>query len=98
MIVHLSDEDQEHTTKDTVCDMEYDIVTRFGWDFNFQNPITFIERYLPYVETDIDKTEMKDMAIDYCKQCLHSPIFLDYRSSVQGACALILAHNVAKQN
>ena len=54
-----------------VADIEFDMITRFGWDFNFQNPIVFIERFLSYLETDSDKSELKVMGIDYCKQCMH---------------------------
>lgn len=46
MIIHLSEEDKELVSKEILTDLEQDIITRFGFEFNFSGPIEFINRYL----------------------------------------------------
>jgi len=46
MIVHLSEEDKKVGSKAVLTDLEQDIITRFGFEFNFSGPMEFINRYL----------------------------------------------------
>ena len=46
MIVHLSEEDKKFVNKAVLTDLEQDIITRFGFEFNFSGPMEFINRYL----------------------------------------------------
>ena len=50
MVKFLSNQEMVSVTKEEVNEMEKDILVRFGFDFNFPNPIEFVDRYLRLLE------------------------------------------------
>jgi hypothetical protein len=69
----------------------------FGFDFNFPNPIHFMERYLRILNYDKNQT-VKDMSFQILKFQLNDSVFLNYRPSMIAACSIILAVNIFEQD
>ena len=93
MVIHLTNAERCQTTNKDLINLEVDIGHRFGWNFNFQGPCEFIDRYVRILSIDKIKT-IRNMACQFCKFALNEAKFLNYRPSVMGASALIIAVNV----
>ena len=52
MISLLSDEEKKLVDKKALIKLEAAILTKFGFDFNFQGPISSLERYLRILSYD----------------------------------------------
>ena len=46
MIKLLNKKEKQLVTKESLVDLEYEILFMFGCDFNFHGPIHFVDRYL----------------------------------------------------
>lgn len=75
--------------------LEQEIMHTFKWNFNFQGPTEFIDRYLRILCVDKIRA-IRNMSCQFCKFSLNESKFLYYRPSVLAACAVIIAVNVHK--
>lgn len=50
MIKLLNKKEKQLVTKESLIDLEYEILFMFGCDFNFHGPIHFVDRYLRLME------------------------------------------------
>lgn len=93
MVIHLSPAERSQTSIRDLINLEVDIGHRFNWNFNFQGPCEFIDRYVRILS--IDKIRpIRNMAVQFCKFALNDAKYLNYRPSVMGACSVIIAVNV----
>lgn len=56
MINLLSSEEKKQVTKQSLIDLEMDILLRLGFDFNFPGPIQSMERYLRLLGYDLNRS------------------------------------------
>ena len=56
MINLLSTEEKKNVTKQSLIDLESDILMRLGFDFNFPGPIQSMERFLRILGYDLNRT------------------------------------------
>jgi len=52
MINLLGEEEKNSVTKEVLIELEYDILIRLGFDFNYQCPISSMERFLRILDFD----------------------------------------------
>lgn len=97
MINLLSTEEKKNVTKQSLIDMESDILMRLGFDFNFPGPIQSMERYLRILGYDLNRTVF-DMGFQICKFQLNEALFLDYRPTQISAAAVILSINIYEED
>lgn len=55
MINLLGDEEKNSVTKEVLIELEYDILIRLGFDFNYQCPISSMERFLRILDFDTNQ-------------------------------------------
>ena len=83
-------------TKSQLIELEYDIVLKFGFDFNFPGPIESMERYLRVLgynkNSDVDQLSRRILKHHIRHACL-----LNYRPSQVAACAVIIAINIKEK-
>jgi len=73
--------------------LEQEVIIIFGCDFNFMNPINFVDRYLRIL--NYNKVEqIVNMCYEMCKFSLNHETFLEYRASQIAACSVILSINI----
>jgi len=48
----LSDEEKNGVSREMLIELEYDILIRLGFDFNYQCPISSMERFLRILDFD----------------------------------------------
>jgi hypothetical protein len=97
MISLLTDEEKKYVNKQTLIDLEAQILIKMGFDFNFPGPIQSMERYLRVLNYDTNKTIM-DMAFQISKFQLNDARFLNYKPSNIAACSVILAINIYEKD
>lgn len=97
MINLLSNDEKKSVTKQSLIDMESDILMRLGFDFNFPGPIQSMERYLRILGYDLNRTVF-DMGFQICKFQLNEALFLDYRPTQISAAAVILSINIYEED
>jgi hypothetical protein len=51
----LSDSEKKNMTKDSLVDLEFDILVNLGFCFNFPGPMSCVDRFLRIVEYDHKK-------------------------------------------
>ena len=51
----LSDEEKKNIDKEMLIEMEIDILIRLGFDFNYQCPISSMERFLRILNFDMNQ-------------------------------------------
>ena len=56
MVNLLSSEEKKTVTKQSLIDLESDILVKLGFDFNFPGPIQSMERYLRILGYDLNRT------------------------------------------
>ena len=56
MISLLSEDEKRFVTKQSLIEMEAEILRKLGFDFNFPGPIQSLERYLRILDYDTSKT------------------------------------------
>lgn len=56
MINLLSPEEKKTVTKQSLIDLESDILIKLGFDFNFPGPIQSMERYLRILGYDLNRS------------------------------------------
>jgi len=61
MINLLSEEEKKHVTKQSLIDLEADILVKLGFDFNFPGPIQSMDRFLHILGYSLNST-VYDMA------------------------------------
>ena len=66
MINLLTDDEKKFIDKQSLIDLEAEILTTFCFDFNFPGPIQSMERYLRILGYDLNKT-VYDMSYQICK-------------------------------
>jgi hypothetical protein len=66
MINLLSSEEKKNVTKQSLIELESDILVKLGFDFNFPGPIQTMERYLRLLGYNNNKT-VYDMGFQICK-------------------------------
>ena len=80
MINLLSEDEKKNLTKQSLIDLEADILIKMGFDYNFPGPIQSLERFLRILKYDQNKT-VYDMSYQICKFQLNDSMFLEYRPS-----------------
>ena len=55
MINLLNDDEKKHLSKQSLIDLEANILIKLGFDFNFPGPIQFMERFLRILGYDLNK-------------------------------------------
>ena len=80
MINLLSEDEKKNITKQSLIDLEADILIKMGFDYNFPGPIQSLERFLRILKYDQNKT-VYDMSYQICKFQLNDSMFLEYRPS-----------------
>jgi len=97
MINLLSPEEKKNVTKQSLIDLEADILIKLGFDFNFPGPIQSLERYQRLLDYQLNKT-VYDMGFQICKFSLNEAMFLNYRPSQIAACSLLLSINIFEED
>lgn len=95
MLIHLSPIERQKTSNADLIKLELEIGHRFNWNFNFQGPVEFIDRYMRILSLDAIKC-IRNMSQQFCKFALNDAKFLNYRPSVLAASSVIIALNVHK--
>lgn len=82
MIDLLTDYEKKYITKDSLIDLEFQIVSTFDMDFNFMvaGPIESMDRFLRILDYDQNEN-VKKMTLDICKFSLVDARFLKYKAS-----------------
>ena len=80
MINLLPPEEKKYVTKKSLISLEAEIITQFGFDFNFPGPIQTMERFLRILDYNLNRTVV-DMAYQICKFQLNDALFLKYLPS-----------------
>lgn len=93
MISLLSNREYRCVSKQELIDLEYDIIFRFGCDFNFPGPVESMERYLRVLGYHKNEKVTK-----LCREILRQQIkhadLLNYRPSQVAACTVLVAINM----
>ena len=97
MINLLSDEERPNVSKESLIALEFDILHKLNFDFNFPGPIQSMERYLRLLEYDLNQT-VYDMSYQICKFQLNDAAFLDYRPSQCAAASVIISINIYQRD
>lgn len=66
MINLLTPEEKKNVTKQSLIDLESDILVKLGFDFNFPGPVQAMERYLRVLGYDLNRSVF-DMSFQICK-------------------------------
>ena len=90
MVSLLSEKEKKIVNKEALITLELAILHKFGFDFNFQNPIASLERYLRLLNHDLESKAF-NLCIHILKASLFKPTLLDYSQSKVAACAAIIA-------
>lgn len=96
MIKLLNKKEKQLVTKESLIDLEYEILFMFGCDFNFHGPIHFVDRYLRLLNY-ANEPVIQMMCNEICKFSLNDEMFLNYKPSQIAACAVILSINIFKK-
>ena len=80
MISLLNDNEKKSITKQDLVNLEYDILMKFGFDFNFPGPIDSLQRFLRLVSYDKDKAVWA-ICEQLCRFQLNYSVFLKYKPS-----------------
>ena len=97
MIKLLTDEEAKFVSKQSLIELEAQILMKLGFDFNFQGPVQSMERYLRLLGYQSNST-VYDMAFQVCKFQLNDAQFLEYRPSEIAACSVILSINIYEED
>lgn len=97
MIGLLSHEEQKHVSKRALIELERDIITKFGFDFNFPGPIESMERFLRILGFNKNK-EVDQLARSILRHHIRVASLLNYRPSHVAACAVIIAINLHQKS
>lgn len=92
MVLLLTPLERRGLTKQKMEDLELDIITRFGYEFNYQGPIESMQRYLRLISQNKDQN-IAETCHRILKFQLKFAVFLKYRPSEMAACAVIIASN-----
>mmetsp|Transcript_2689 Transcript_2689/g.4531 ORF Transcript_2689/g.4531 Transcript_2689/m.4531 type:complete len:410 (+) Transcript_2689:474-1703(+) len=93
MINMLSDSEKKNMTKDSLADLEFDILVKLEFGFNFPGPMECVERFLRILEYDHKKIVF-DMSFQICKFALTESKFLNYRPSQIAAASVVISINI----
>ena len=93
MIGMLTNGEYKVVSKQALIDLEYDIIVKFGCDFNFPGPIESLERYLRVLGFHKNDKVIK-LSREILKQHIIQPSLLNYRPSHVAACAVLIAVNI----
>lgn len=93
----LTDEEKKYVNKQSLIELESQILIKMGFDFNFPGPIQSMERYLRILNYNTNKT-IQDMAFQICKFQLNDARFLNYKPSMVAASSVILAINIFEKD
>lgn len=96
MINLLTTDEKKTVTKQSLIDLESEILIMLGFDFNFPGPVQSMERFLRLLGYDLNRT-VYDMAFQICKFQLNEAIFLNYRPSQIAACSVLLSINIFEE-
>lgn len=96
MIGLLSSEEKKLVTKDSLIALEYDILVKLGFDFNFPGPVQPMERFIRLLGYGLNKSVF-DMAFQIAKYQLNEALFLNYRPSQIAAASVILSINIYEE-
>ena len=66
MINLLSPDEKKNVTKQSLIDLESDILIKLGFDFNFPGPVQSMERFLHVLGRDLNRS-IFDMSFQICK-------------------------------
>jgi len=97
MINLLTDDEKKNVSKAQLIELEADILTRMGFDFNFPSPIQTMERFLRVLDYDLNKT-VYEMSYQICKFQLNDAQFLPFRPSQIAACSVIISINIFERD
>ena len=93
MIDMLNKKEKTMVTRESLIEMEFEIMTLFGCDFSFNCTCIFIDRYLRilgYHNSDV----VLMMSYELCKFSMNDDMFLNYKPSVIAACCVLLSINI----
>ena len=96
MIGLLTNDEYKHVSKQALIELELEIITMFGFDFNFPGPVETMERFLRILGYN-KNTEVDKLSRSILKHQIRLASLLNYRPSQVAACAVIIAINI-KQN
>lgn len=97
MIFYLHKDEQDMTSVNDLIQMEIEIGNLFDWNFNFQGPVEFIDRFIRLLNVKNERS-VKSISVQYCKFALNNSKFLNYRPSELAACSVIIALSIDKYN
>lgn len=97
MINLLSTDEKKIVTKESLIELESDIIIKLGFDFNFQGPMQTLERYLRLLNYDMNDV-VSNLGFEICKYQLNEASSLDFRPSQISACAVIISVNIFKRD
>jgi len=80
MINLLTPDEKKTVTKQSLIELESDILIKLGFDFNFPGPMQSMERFLRILGYHTNQSVF-DMSFQICKFSLNEAKFLDYRPS-----------------
>ena len=83
-------------TKESLIELENEIIFMFGCDFNFHGPTNFLDRYLRVLDFH-NEDVIQMMSSEISKFSLNDEKFLNYRPSQIAACSVILSINIFKK-
>ena len=96
MITVLNKKEKTMVTKQSLIEMEHEIITQFGFDFNFNCHGIFVDRYLRILDFH-NEDLLLIMSNELCKFSLNEDKFLNYNPSLIAACSVILSINIFKR-
>lgn len=93
MISLLSNRESKMVSKQALVDLEYDIILRFGCDFNFPGPVETLERFLRVVGYHKNDKVVR-LSREILRQQIKCADFLNYRPSQVAAATVLVAINM----
>jgi len=93
MINALEDLNGDKCKKEDLVNLEEKILRLFGFDFNFNGPKQFLDRYLRVLDYDAN-AKVNQMALQILTLSLVDEKLLNYRASQIAASAAVLAINI----
>ena len=96
MISLLTRQEQKYVSKQALIELEREIITIFGFDFNFPGPIESMERFLRILDYDQNQNVV-NLSRNILRHHICLGHFLNYRPSQVAACAVIIAINISEK-
>ena len=97
MIGLLSQDEQKNVSKQSLKDLEAQILMKMGFDYNYPGPMQSLERFMRIINYDKNRT-IYEMSFQICKFSLNDSKFLEFRPSQIAACSIIISINIYERD